>query len=185
MAQDLLDLIRLVGTSELGFKHRAEAQTCDSSWVCSALRKNLKPLHRSLCDHDTVWDWVRDVVPVWRRCWPVPSWWSPRSGLSPYRCGWSPPAATATLCCSCRERDQVGIIQTATNRLIALVCQRKSQGVNLTPCSLEVSPRSLTHLTSTSGLLCRSTTWEEKFSKHRAAWRVARTAFRYGRKVAV
>lgn len=43
----------------------------------------------------------------------------------------------------------------------------------------------LTHLTSTSGLLCRSTTWEEKFSKHRAACRVARTAFRYGRRVAV
>ncbi|KAG7247626.1 hypothetical protein CRUP_003426, partial [Coryphaenoides rupestris] len=35
-----------------------------------------------------------------------------------------------------------------------------------------------TYLTSTSGLLCRSTTWEEKFSRQRAACRVARTAFR-------
>ncbi len=32
--------------------------------------------------------------------------------------------------------------------------------------------------TSTSGLLCRSTTWEGKFSMQRAAVRVARTAFR-------
>lgn len=42
-----------------------------------------------------------------------------------------------------------------------------------------------THRTSTSGLLCLSTTWEEKFSRQRAACRVARTALRYGRKVAV
>lgn len=48
-------------------------------------------------------DCVREVVPVWRRCWLAPSWWSPRSGLSPCRCGWSPLAATAALCCSCKK----------------------------------------------------------------------------------
>lgn len=42
-----------------------------------------------------------------------------------------------------------------------------------------------THRTSTSGLLCLSTTCEEKFSRQRAACRVARTALRYGRNVAV
>lgn len=42
-----------------------------------------------------------------------------------------------------------------------------------------------THRTSTSGLLCLSTTCEEKFSRQRAACRVARTALRYGRRVAV
>lgn len=40
------------------------------------------------------------------------------------------------------------------------------------------------YLTSTSGLLCRSTTWELKFCRHIAADNVCRTAFRYGRKVA-
>ncbi len=41
-----------------------------------------------------------------------------------------------------------------------------------------------TYLTSTSGLLCRSTTWLSKFSRHIAAVREARTAFRYGLRVA-
>jgi len=36
-----------------------------------------------------------------------------------------------------------------------------------------------THRTSTSGLLCRSTFWEEKFSRHMAASSVDRTAARY------
>lgn len=39
-------------------------------------------------------------------------------------------------------------------------------------------------LTSTSGLLCLSTTWEEKFSKHMAAAKVCLTAFKYGLSVA-
>lgn len=49
---------------------------------------------------------------------------------------------------------------------------------------LFTAPKS-THRTSTSGLLCLSTTCEEKFSRQRAACKVARTALRYGRKVAV
>ena len=40
------------------------------------------------------------------------------------------------------------------------------------------------HLTSTSGLLCRSTTCDSKFSKHMVAVSVERTADRYGFKVA-
>jgi hypothetical protein len=36
------------------------------------------------------------------------------------------------------------------------------------------------YLASTSGLLCRSTIWEAKFSKHIAAVRVERMAARYG-----
>lgn len=40
-----------------------------------------------------------------------------------------------------------------------------------------------TYFDSTSGLLCRSTTWDEKFSSVSAAVSVARTAFRYGRRV--
>lgn len=39
------------------------------------------------------------------------------------------------------------------------------------------------YFASISGMLCRSTTWLEKFSRHRAAVRLARTQFRYGRKV--
>ena len=37
---------------------------------------------------------------------------------------------------------------------------------------------SLTYLTSTSGLLCLSTTWLSKFSRHMAAVSDARTALR-------
>ena len=40
------------------------------------------------------------------------------------------------------------------------------------------------YLTSTSGLLCLSTTCDEKFSKHIAAVRVFFTAVRYGLSVA-
>lgn len=50
-----------------------------------------------------------------------------------------------------------------------------------------VTPSSLTpetHLTSTSGLLCLSTTWLSKFSRHMAAVREERTACRYGFSVA-
>ena len=36
----------------------------------------------------------------------------------------------------------------------------------------------LSYLASISGLLCLSTTWEEKFSRHKAAVREERTAFR-------
>src|SRR5271170_2145957 len=32
-------------------------------------------------------------------------------------------------------------------------------------------------------MLCRSTTWLEKFSRHNAAVRLARTQFKYGRRV--
>ena len=39
------------------------------------------------------------------------------------------------------------------------------------------------YLASTSGMLCRSTTWLEKFSRHSAAVRLARTQLRYGRSV--
>lgn len=41
----------------------------------------------------------------------------------------------------------------------------------------------LTYPDSTSGVLCLSATWEEKFSKHKAAVKVERTAVRYGRSV--
>ena len=41
-----------------------------------------------------------------------------------------------------------------------------------------------TNLTSTSGLLCLSTTWDEKLSKHMAAVKVCLTAVKYGRNVA-
>jgi len=41
-----------------------------------------------------------------------------------------------------------------------------------------------TYRTSTSGLLCRSTTCDEKLSRHIAAVNVWRTAFRYGCNVA-
>ena len=41
----------------------------------------------------------------------------------------------------------------------------------------------VTYRASTSGLLCRSTTCDEKFSKVRAAVSVLRTALRYGRSV--
>jgi len=44
---------------------------------------------------------------------------------------------------------------------------------------------SLLDLTSTSGLLCRSTTCEEKLSRHMAAVRVCLTAARYGLRVAL
>lgn len=60
-------------------------------------------------------------------------------------------------------------------------CPRHGRkGPGLPRCSLPAP-----YLTSTSGLLCRSTTCEEKFSRHSAACSVARTAFRYGRSVAV
>ena len=39
------------------------------------------------------------------------------------------------------------------------------------------------YLASTSGMLCRSTTWLEKFWRHNAAVRLARTQFKYGRSV--
>ena len=39
------------------------------------------------------------------------------------------------------------------------------------------------YFASISGMLCRSTTWLEKFSRHNAAVRLARTQFRYGRRV--
>ena len=39
------------------------------------------------------------------------------------------------------------------------------------------------YFASISGMLCRSTTWLEKFSRHNAAVRLARTQFRYGRNV--
>ena len=41
-----------------------------------------------------------------------------------------------------------------------------------------------TYLTSTSGLLCLSTTCDEKLSKHIAAVKVCLTAVKYGRSVA-
>lgn len=37
-----------------------------------------------------------------------------------------------------------------------------------------------THAASTSGLLCLSTTWDEKFCRVNAAVNELRTAFRYG-----
>lgn len=43
--------------------------------------------------------------------------------------------------------------------------------------------RGISYFASTSGMLCRSTTWLEKFSRHNAAVRLARTQFRYGRSV--
>jgi len=39
------------------------------------------------------------------------------------------------------------------------------------------------YFASISGTLCRSTTWLEKFSRHNAAVKLARTQFRYGRSV--
>ena len=39
------------------------------------------------------------------------------------------------------------------------------------------------YFASTSGMLCRSTTWLEKFSRHSAAVRLALTQFKYGRSV--
>jgi len=39
------------------------------------------------------------------------------------------------------------------------------------------------YFASTSGTLCRSTTWLEKFSRHNAAVKLARTQFKYGRSV--
>lgn len=42
---------------------------------------------------------------------------------------------------------------------------------------------SMLYLVSISGLLCRSTVWEGKFRRHRAASNVPRIAFRYGRRV--
>lgn len=46
-----------------------------------------------------------------------------------------------------------------------------------------VNSSSLLIRTSTSGLLCLSTIWDEKFSKHIAAFRVRLTAVKYGFKV--
>lgn len=45
------------------------------------------------------------------------------------------------------------------------------------------SMRSFAYPDSISGVLCLSATWEEKFSKHKAAVKVERTAVRYGRSV--
>lgn len=39
------------------------------------------------------------------------------------------------------------------------------------------------HLVSISGLLCRSTVWEGKFRRHKAASKVPLMALRYGRRV--
>ena len=46
-----------------------------------------------------------------------------------------------------------------------------------------VAMNSNMYLASTSGILCRSTIWLEKFSRHNAAGKLARTQFRYGRSV--
>jgi hypothetical protein len=43
--------------------------------------------------------------------------------------------------------------------------------------------RGESYFASISGMLCRSTIWLEKFSRHNAAVRLARTQFRYGRNV--
>src|SRR5271170_7319661 len=48
---------------------------------------------------------------------------------------------------------------------------------------MTVTRKGSVYFASTSGMLCRSTTWLEKFSRHNAAVRLARTQFKYGRRV--
>ena len=73
--------------------------------------------------------------------------------------------------------------------LYLTVCESKDMPIKGKLCykPQPVIPSSLapeTHLTSTSGLLCLSTTWLSKFSRHMAAVREERTACRYGFNVA-
>ena len=66
------------------------------------------------------------------------------------------------------------VLTTAEWKFKAHSRQQPSEAAPITPTLTLFLP----YLTSTSGLLCRSTTWEEKFSRHRAACSVARTALR-------